>query len=133
MRFSQRLGICVKNRPGLLSHRADLLRSYLAAHTQHADIALQLTLAKYIAETFHRLLISEIHTLIFSCASIIMGPMQDSCCDVRRIVIVSCAYILISFLVPCMFSQAPRAKCRPRPAAAGILLRLPDRSDFRCG
>jgi hypothetical protein len=31
-----------KIRPGLLSHQADLLRSYLAVHTQHCDIALQL-------------------------------------------------------------------------------------------
>jgi hypothetical protein len=31
-----------KTIPGLLSHQADLLRSYLAVHTQHSDIAFQL-------------------------------------------------------------------------------------------
>ena len=28
-----------KSVPGLLSHQADLLRSYLAVHTKHSDIA----------------------------------------------------------------------------------------------
>lgn len=31
-----------KTVPGLLSHQADIMRSYLAVHTQHSDIALQL-------------------------------------------------------------------------------------------
>ena len=31
-----------KTVPGLLSHQAELLRSYLAVHTKHSDIALQL-------------------------------------------------------------------------------------------
>lgn len=31
-----------KTVPGLLFHQADLLRSYLAVHTQHSDIAFQL-------------------------------------------------------------------------------------------
>jgi len=43
--------------PGLLSHQADLLRSYLAAHTQYADIALQLPTGS--GKTLVGLLISE--------------------------------------------------------------------------
>jgi hypothetical protein len=31
-----------KTVPGLLSHQADVLRSYIAVHTQYPDIALQL-------------------------------------------------------------------------------------------
>jgi hypothetical protein len=43
--------------PGLLSHQADLLRSYLAVHTQHADIALQLPTGS--GKTLVGLLIAE--------------------------------------------------------------------------
>ena len=43
--------------PGLLSHQADLLRSYLAVHTQYADIALQLPTGS--GKTLVGLLIAE--------------------------------------------------------------------------
>jgi Rad3-related DNA helicase len=43
--------------PGLLSHQADLLRSYLAVHTQYPDIALQLPTGS--GKTLVGLLISE--------------------------------------------------------------------------
>lgn len=46
-----------KTVPGLLSHQADLLRSYLAVHTQHADIALQLPTGS--GKTLVGLLIAE--------------------------------------------------------------------------
>lgn len=43
--------------PGLLSHQADLLRSYMAVHSQHADIALQLPTGS--GKTLVGLLIAE--------------------------------------------------------------------------
>jgi len=43
--------------PGLLSHQADLLRSYIKVHTQHADIALQLPTGS--GKTLVGLLIAE--------------------------------------------------------------------------
>src|SRR5579871_3315071 len=46
-----------KTVPGLLSHQADLLRSYLAVHTTHADIALQLPTGS--GKTLVGLLIAE--------------------------------------------------------------------------
>jgi hypothetical protein len=46
-----------KTVPGLLSHQADLLRSYLAVHTQHSDIALQLPTGS--GKTLVGLLIAE--------------------------------------------------------------------------
>jgi hypothetical protein len=46
-----------KTVPGLLSHQADLLRSYLAIHTQHPDIALQLPTGS--GKTLVGLLIAE--------------------------------------------------------------------------
>lgn len=46
-----------KTVPGLLSHQADLLRSYLAIHTQHSDIALQLPTGS--GKTLVGLLIAE--------------------------------------------------------------------------
>ena len=46
-----------KTVPGLLSHQADLLRGYLAVHTQHADIALQLPTGS--GKTLVGLLIAE--------------------------------------------------------------------------
>lgn len=46
-----------KTVPGLLSHQADLLRSYLAVHTQYADIALQLPTGS--GKTLVGLLIAE--------------------------------------------------------------------------
>lgn len=46
-----------KSVPGLLSHQADLLRSYLAVHTKHSDIALQLPTGS--GKTLVGLLIAE--------------------------------------------------------------------------
>ncbi len=46
-----------KTVPGLLSHQADLLRSYLAVHTKHSDIALQLPTGS--GKTLVGLLIAE--------------------------------------------------------------------------
>jgi len=46
-----------KTVPGLLSHQADLLRSYLAVHTNHSDIALQLPTGS--GKTLVGLLIAE--------------------------------------------------------------------------
>ena len=46
-----------KTVPGLLSHQADLLRSYLAVHTKHPDIALQLPTGS--GKTLVGLLIAE--------------------------------------------------------------------------
>lgn len=46
-----------KTVPGLLSHQADLLRAYLAVHTQHSDIALQLPTGS--GKTLVGLLIAE--------------------------------------------------------------------------
>ena len=46
-----------KTVPGLLSHQADLLRSYLAVHTEHSDIALQLPTGS--GKTLVGLLIAE--------------------------------------------------------------------------
>jgi superfamily II DNA or RNA helicase len=46
-----------KTVPGLLSHQADLLRSYLAVHTLHSDIALQLPTGS--GKTLVGLLIAE--------------------------------------------------------------------------
>lgn len=46
-----------KTVPGLLSHQADLLRSYLAVHTQHSDIAFQLPTGS--GKTLVGLLIAE--------------------------------------------------------------------------
>src|ERR1700755_1414015 len=46
-----------KTVPGLLSHQADLLRRYLAAHTAHSDIALQLPTGS--GKTLVGLLIAE--------------------------------------------------------------------------
>src|SRR3981081_4257422 len=46
-----------KTVPGLLSHQADLLRSYLSVHTGHSDIALQLPTGS--GKTLVGLLIAE--------------------------------------------------------------------------
>jgi len=46
-----------KTVPGLLSHQADLLRSYLSVHTEHSDIALQLPTGS--GKTLVGLLIAE--------------------------------------------------------------------------
>jgi len=46
-----------KTVPGLLSHQADVLRSYIAVHTKHSDIALQLPTGS--GKTLVGLLIAE--------------------------------------------------------------------------
>src|SRR5581483_2431646 len=46
-----------KTVPGLLSHQADVLRSYIAVHTKHPDIALQLPTGS--GKTLVGLLIAE--------------------------------------------------------------------------
>jgi superfamily II DNA or RNA helicase len=46
-----------KTVPGLLSHQADLLRSYMEVHDQHSDIALQLPTGS--GKTLVGLLIAE--------------------------------------------------------------------------
>lgn len=61
--------------PGLLSHQADLLRSYLAVHDQHADIALQLPTGS--GKTLVGLLIAEWRRLKYGERIVYLCPTRQ--------------------------------------------------------
>lgn len=65
-----------KTVPGLLSHQADLLRSYLAVHTKHSDIALQLPTGS--GKTLVGLLIAEWRRLKYGERVVYLYPHVSS-------------------------------------------------------
>jgi len=66
-----------KTVPGLLSHQADLLRAYLAVHTLHSDIALQLPTGS--GKTLVGLLIAEWRRRKYGERAVYLLPDSPAC------------------------------------------------------